>query len=91
MKRHVKIYMDYFGFGMDDFIPCEITGQKANDIHHIKNRKSGGDPNGDKDAIENLMALTRAKHIELGDVPELVEALQKIHLKYMEQNGVNRI
>lgn len=90
MKRHTKIYMDYFGYGPEDFIPCEITGRRANDIHHIWPRGMGGNPKGDKDVIENLMALTREKHNEYGDVPELVPMLQKIHLKFMEVNGRNK-
>jgi hypothetical protein len=56
MKKHVKIYMDYFGYGIDDFIPCEVNGEKAVDIHHIHGRGKG------KDVIENLMAVCRKHH-----------------------------
>ena len=34
MKKHTKIYMDYFNFTIADFIPCEVCESKAVDIHH---------------------------------------------------------
>ena len=46
--------MEYFDYVLDDFIPCEVCGARAVDIHHIENRGAGGDKN--KDTIENLMA-----------------------------------
>lgn len=42
MKKHVKIYMDYFGYTIADFIPCEKCKSKAVDIHHIEPRGIGG-------------------------------------------------
>ena len=56
MVKHVKIYMDYFGYGEQDFIPCEVDGRKAVDIHHIHGRGKG------KDVINNLCALCRDCH-----------------------------
>ena len=56
MKKHVKIYLDYFGYGEQDFVPCEACGSKSTDIHHIHGRWKG------KDTIENLMALCRRHH-----------------------------
>ena len=79
MKRHTKIYMAYFGYVLDDFIPCEVCGSRANDIHHIENRGSGGSRT--KDYIENLMAVCRPCHLALGDVPSKVEWLKEIHKK----------
>ena len=81
MKKHTKIYMKYFDYVLDDFIPCEICGSRAVDIHHIENRGSGGSK--DKDVIENLMALCRADHISYGDVPDKVEWLKTIHKQRM--------
>lgn len=58
MKPHVRIYMQYFGYGDQDFIPCEACGAKAVDIHHINGRGKG------KDVISNLMALCRKHHTQ---------------------------
>ena len=56
MKAHTRVYMDYFDYGIDDVILCEVCGHKAVDIHHIDGRGKG------KDVIENLMALCRKCH-----------------------------
>ena len=81
MKKHTKIYMNYFNYVLDDFIPCEICGSRAVDIHHIENRGSGGSSN--KDVIENLMAVCREDHIKYGDVPDKVQWLKDIHEQRM--------
>ena len=56
MQPHVKIYLKHFDKGMDDFIPCEVCGARAKDIHHIRGRGKG------KDVITNLMAVCRSCH-----------------------------
>lgn len=56
MVKHVKVYMDYFGYGEQDVIPCEVCGARAVDIHHINGRGKG------KDVIKNLVALCRYHH-----------------------------
>jgi hypothetical protein len=67
MKKHTKIYMDFFGYDENSFIPCELCGAKAVDINHIIARGMGGDPKGSKDTIENLAACCRECHIQKGD------------------------
>lgn len=63
MQKHTKIYMDYFGYGIDDFIPCEMCGAKAVDIHHITPRSKFGRNTEDKmNTIDNLIALCRNCH-----------------------------
>jgi hypothetical protein len=57
MQKHTKTYMHYFGYGIDDFIPCEICGARVADVHHIKGR-IGKDANN----ISNLMGLCRECH-----------------------------
>ncbi len=57
MKPHTKIYLDYFGYYEGDFIPSEVSGKPAVDIHHIIPKGRGG-----KDEIGNLIALTRDEH-----------------------------
>ena len=67
MKRYQKVYFDYFGYDEHDVILCEIPdcGKVANDLHHIQARGMGGSKY--RDNIENIMALCREHHIELGD------------------------
>ena len=77
MKKHTKIYMDYFNYVLDDFIPCEVCGARANDIHHIENRGSGGSKS--KDRIENLMAVCRPCHMYHGERKESLQMLKDIH------------
>lgn len=75
--------MRYFGYGIEDFIPCEICGKRAVDINHIDARGMGGNPNGDKDVIENLMAVCRGCHVAYGDIKEKKEYLVALHTKFM--------
>ena len=77
MKKHTKIYMKYFNYVLDDFIPCEVCGSRAVDIHHIENRGSGG--SGNKDVIENLMAVCRSCHVNHGERKESLQMLKEIH------------
>jgi|TARA_R100001460_G_scaffold82554_1_gene123519 5-methylcytosine-specific restriction endonuclease McrA len=83
MKKHTKIYLNYFNYGLEDFIPCEICGSKAVDIHHIESRGMGGSRNAD--TIENLMAVCRPCHLKYGDVKEDKEWLKDIHKKRMQR------
>jgi hypothetical protein len=62
VKKHTQIYMKYFGYHLSDWLPCEICGCQAVDIHHIECRSMGGTKT--KDTIENLMALCRGHHIQ---------------------------
>lgn len=79
MKNHIRIYLDYFGYSGYEFIPCEVCGSKAVDIHHIEARGMGGDPQRTKDNIKNLQALCRKCHIEYGDKSEHKDFLRSIH------------
>jgi predicted restriction endonuclease len=85
MKKHTKIYLDYFGYGIEDFIPCESCGAKAVDIHHIEARGMGGNKEADK--IGNLMALCREHHIEYGDKKQYIEYLKEIHKEKLDGKG----
>tara|TARA_R110000796_G_scaffold218635_1_gene334553 strand:+ start:743 stop:1084 length:342 start_codon:yes stop_codon:yes gene_type:complete len=88
VKKHTRIYLDGFQYDETDFIPCEISGGQAVDIHHIEARGAGGDPYSDKDRIENLMAITRELHIRYGDVPSKKAELFEIHRDRMLEAGV---
>jgi hypothetical protein len=77
MKPYTKQYMSYFRYDETDFIPCEICGTQAVDIHHIKCRGMGNTKQ--TDAIENLMALCRNCHIQYGDKKQFMNFLKHIH------------
>lgn len=74
--------MNHFGYDTGDFIPCEISGERAVDIHHIQARGMGGSKKSDE--IENLMALTRDLHTELGDKKQYIEGLKVIHEAFLQ-------
>lgn len=85
MKKHTKIYMEYFNYAPTEFIPCEICGCQAVDIHHIESRGMGG--SNEKDFIENLMGVCRNCHNEYGDIEAIKNKLKQVHLKFMEIYG----
>lgn len=85
MKKHTQIYMKHFGYGIEDFIGCEVCGNKAVDIHHIDARGMGGGKN--KDEIENLMAVCRMCHEKYGDKKEYLELLKQTHQRFIEIYG----
>ena len=78
LKKYTKTYYDYFGFCIDDVIPCEICSNKSVDIHHIEARSKRKDLEND---ITNLMALCREHHIEFGDKKHYKKFLQIVHNK----------
>jgi 5-methylcytosine-specific restriction endonuclease McrA len=83
VKKHTKIYLNHFKYTIADFIPCEICGKQAIDIHHIKSRGIGGSK--DKDTIENLMAVCRDCHILYGDKKQYLEFLINTHNKKINE------
>lgn len=89
-KQHTLVYMKAFGYTIADFIPCEITGLRCNDVHHIYARGMGGDEREEElyNRIENLMGLTREKHNEHGDKKEDYEYLIQKHFEFLSANGV---
>ena len=88
MKAYTKLYFESFGFDVCDFVPSEISGGRAVDIHHIECKGMGGSPKNAKDRIENLIALTREEHTRFGDKKQYMFYLYARHLNYMETHGV---
>jgi hypothetical protein len=84
MKKHTKIYLDFYGYGEQDFVPCESCGTRAVDVHHINARGMGGDPNADKDAIENLVGLCRICHTKAENSIPFNKWIESKHLKTIE-------
>jgi len=79
MKKHTILYIKAMGYDETDFMPCEISGQRGVDIHHIVNRD---------DRIENLMLLTRPLHKELGEIKSKMYFLLTTHMEFLKLNGV---
>jgi 5-methylcytosine-specific restriction endonuclease McrA len=79
MQKHTQIYLQGMGYKKTDFIPCEVCGSQAVDIHHIEARGMGGSKKAD--TIENLMGCCRQCHIKYGDKKQYKEFLKEIHLK----------
>jgi 5-methylcytosine-specific restriction endonuclease McrA len=84
MRKHTQIYLQGMGYKKTDFIPCEVCGRQAVDIHHIKARGMGG--SNDKDEIENLMAVCRSCHLEYGDKKQWVDFLIDKHKEKMNDH-----
>lgn len=62
MKAYLRIYLNDRGFTTTDFIPCEVCGAKASEIHHCQARGFGGSKY--RDTPDNLIALCRPCHHE---------------------------
>jgi hypothetical protein len=85
MKIHTKLYMDYFGYNQDEYIPCEMCGGPCVDVHHIVLKGIGGSKT--KDYIENLIGLCRVCHEKCHKNEYTKEFLTRIHKNNMK-NGV---
>jgi hypothetical protein len=84
MKNHTKVYLKHFGYGIEDFIPCEICGARSVDLHHIFRRGMGGSKTAD--TIDNIMALDRECHIKYGDKKQYIEFLKEKHKQRLNDN-----
>jgi len=82
MKKHTKLYFEYFDYDRSSFIPCELTGLRAVDIHHIRARGMGGTKKAE--TIENLMAATREMHLLYGDKQNFISFLDDAHANFLE-------
>ena len=78
MVKYKRIYLEYFQYGEQDFIPSEVSGKMATEIHHILPKSLGG-----KDEIDNLIALTREEHEEAHRSPVYNKKLKEKHMLYL--------
>jgi 5-methylcytosine-specific restriction endonuclease McrA len=85
LKKYTKLYLDFFGYTIDDVICCEVCGRKSVDIHHISARGMGGSEEADR--IENLMAVCRECHIIYGDKKQHIEFLKEKHQQFIYNYG----
>lgn len=74
MVSYKRIYLDYYEFGIDDFVPCEGCGKMSADVHHLDGRGPG------KDVIENLMGLCRDCHTDAHANPVFNKKLKEKHM-----------
>lgn len=88
MKKHTAIYLQSNGYTAGEWIPCEVCGSTAVDVHHIKSRGIGG--NKKADTPDNLMALCRACHIAYGDKKQHVQFLIERHTQFCERNNMQQ-
>ena len=88
MQAYTRLYLDYFNYGIDDFIPCEICFNRANDIHHIKSRSKRKDL---LNNITNTMALCRKCHDIYGDKKQYYDFLQMSHEQFMKNFKINTL
>jgi len=86
MKKHTAVYFDFFGYDTESFIPCEVCGAKAVDIHHIRRRGMGGSKT--QDYISNLMAVCRICHDRYGDRTKYKDFLREIHEEKINSHNV---
>lgn len=84
MRKHTKVYTDFFGYGVDSWMPCEVCGATAVDVHHISARGMGGRDSADE--IENLMGVCRDCHIKYGDKKQYKDMLQDIHNQFTNKH-----
>lgn len=84
MKKHTKIYFEALDYKEGDYIPSELSGSPAVDIHHIISRGRSG-----QDRIENLMALTREEHIRFGDKKDKTYFLLVTHQWFLDRKGID--
>jgi len=80
MKKHTKIYTQYFNIGEQDVPMCEWCNKRqAVDINHIEPRRMGGSKT--KDYIENLVGMCRECHNEFEAGRISKDALTIVHMK----------
>ncbi len=82
MKKHIKVYFDFFDYGEQDFVACEVCDKRAVDVHHIDIKGMGGSKL--KDNIENLIGLCRDCHNKAHRHQITTEALTMRHKYWME-------
>jgi len=74
-----KVYITFFNYSKEDYIPCEFCKKQAVDIHHIDNKGMGGSVS--KDFIENLVALCRECHDKCHNESLFNKIIRILHLE----------
>lgn len=82
MVRHKRIYLDFFGYGEQDYIPSEWSGLQAEEIHHLVFKSQGG-----PDEIWNLIALTIEEHKKAQNNVAFNNQLKERHAEVLRIHG----
>jgi len=85
MEGDKKRYLDHFypKWGEDDFIPCEVCGRGAVDLHHIEPKQMGGTTR--NYTTDDLMMLCRKCHSDFHDGGTITkEELKNYHQIFIE-------
>lgn len=78
MKKHIKVYFDYFKLTKDDVVLCEVDQRRATDIYLINNDCS--DARKMIALCKHCYNLAKAKRLTTNE-------LQQIHNKKIETHG----
>lgn len=87
MAKHKTVYFEYFGYGEQDTIMCELCESRiAVDIMHIIPRsKFGKKRKNEQDDIKNLCAGCRECHRDFDDGRKwTTKEVQEIHLRNLK-------
>ena len=84
--RKVELSNEVFGIEPNEIL-CEITGEIANDLHHIESRGRRKDLEFE---LTNIMAVTREVHNFFGDKKAYKDWLKEVHLNYLETGEIWR-
>jgi 5-methylcytosine-specific restriction endonuclease McrA len=76
MQKYKKVYIDHFGYCVEDVILCEKCSSVGVDIHHVIPKGMGGSKS--KDYIENLICLCRVCHNKAHSSKEFNNKLKEI-------------
>ena len=78
MKPYVKTYYKYFSYDVSDFIPCEVCGAKAVEVHHLEPKSIA---KAKENFIDNLIAVCRECHNQCHARRQFNEDAKLIHRK----------
>lgn len=88
MSPHKKIYITSLSYSTGDFIACEVCGTEAVDVHAIECDGMGGRPSKSTHRIENLIALCRKHHNQMGDKKQWKSYLYLTHKLTLQAKGI---
>jgi len=85
MRSYTKKYLDELKLDETSFCGCEVCGCRATEIHHITARSKYKEG---LNKIENIMAICRSCHQNLGDKKSKMIFLLETHWQFLIDNGV---